>query len=69
MDPELRIHGLKNVRVIDASIMPENVSGNPNAAVIMIAEKGSDLIKQFWSQDRNIDKKIPEEKTLPKEEL
>ena len=67
MDPELRIHGLSNVRVIDASIMPENVSGNPNAAVIMIAEKGSDLIKQFWSKDRTIQQ--PEEKIFPKEEL
>ena len=48
VDSELRVHGLTNVRVIDASIMPESITGNPNAAVIMIAEKGSDLIRRSW---------------------
>ena len=44
VDLKLRLKGLKNLRVIDASIMPEMVSGNTYAATNMIAEKGSDLI-------------------------
>lgn len=44
VDEQLRVHGIAGLRIADASIMPRLVSGNPNAAVMMIAEKAAELI-------------------------
>lgn len=53
VDHELKVHGIKGLRVIDASIMPTIVRGNTNVPVIMIGEKGSDLIKLTWKALHN----------------
>ena len=44
VDPQLRVHGMEGLRIVDASVMPYMISANLNASTLMIAEKASDLI-------------------------
>lgn len=50
VDGRLRLHGVKDLRVIDASIMPNITTGNTNGPTIMIAERASDLIKEEYKK-------------------
>jgi len=45
VDPQLRVHGVSGLRIVDASIMPTLIGGNTSAPVMMIGEKAADMIR------------------------
>lgn len=53
VDDQLRVRGVVNLRVVDGSVMPNIVSGNTNAPIIMIGEKAADMVKESWTNDAN----------------
>lgn len=48
VDHQLNVHGITNLRVADAGVIPITVSGNIMAAEVVIGEKAADLIKEYW---------------------
>jgi choline dehydrogenase len=50
VDARLRVHGIKGLRVIDASIFPTVTSGNTNAPTVMVAEKGAAMVLEDHGQ-------------------
>lgn len=51
VNPELQIHGIGRLRVVDASIMPDLPAAHTNAVVFMIGEKAADMVKSKWSNE------------------
>lgn len=65
VDLQCRVHGVKGLRVVDASIMPEQISGHPTAPIIAIAEKMSDVIRGVTSSNANATQSKPLRQEAP----
>ncbi|KAK7874204.1 hypothetical protein R5R35_006249 [Gryllus longicercus] len=50
VDPQLRVHGVSGLRVVDPSVFPWTPNANPVAAIIMVGEKAADMIKAAWAE-------------------
>ncbi|XP_031774102.1 glucose dehydrogenase [FAD, quinone] [Apis florea] len=51
VSPRLKVHGVRGLRVADASVQPQVISGNPVASVNMVGERAADFIKEDWGED------------------
>ncbi|XP_034943627.1 glucose dehydrogenase [FAD, quinone]-like [Chelonus insularis] len=51
VDPQLKVHGVEGLRVADASIIPQMISGNPHATITMIGERAADFIKKDYNKN------------------
>lgn len=52
IDPELRVYGIKRLRVVDSSVIPQTISAHTHAPAMMIGEKAADLLKFAWSETK-----------------
>uniref|UniRef100_A0A8W7PMY4 Glucose-methanol-choline oxidoreductase N-terminal domain-containing protein n=1 Tax=Anopheles coluzzii TaxID=1518534 RepID=A0A8W7PMY4_ANOCL len=66
IDNQLRVNGVKGLRVVDASIFPAPVSGTPNSVVIAVAEKGSDIILQGAGEKKVVKKETRKKESPPR---
>ena len=57
-DPELRVYGVPNLRIVDLSVMPEVISGNTATPAMMIGEKAAEMIKRDYGMT-HVFEKIP----------
>jgi choline dehydrogenase len=53
VDPDLKVHGLSRLRIVDSSVFPTIPNGNLNAPTMMLAERGADLIKGSTIQPKH----------------
>ncbi|KAJ6636113.1 Glucose dehydrogenase [FAD, quinone] [Pseudolycoriella hygida] len=53
VNPQLQVHGVPNLRVVDGSVIPVIPAAHTNAAIFMIGEKGADMVKEFWKYRGN----------------
>ncbi|XP_043794695.1 glucose dehydrogenase [FAD, quinone]-like [Apis laboriosa] len=51
VSPRLKVHRVKGLRIADASVQPQVISGNPVASVNMVGERAADFIKEDWGED------------------
>lgn len=68
VDARLRVHGVHGLRVVDASVMPLQISAHLQATVYAIGEKGAEMIREDWARRRKEKEKEKEEKEKEKEE-
>ena len=54
VSPKFRVHGLRNLRVVDGSAMPEITNGNINTPILMMAERAADFVKSTWLKSARV---------------